>query len=72
MDRIERARAVLARAGIDATVRAAGFDGDIVAVTGPSTLREPLARIAPELRSLGFRYVALDPGNEGRTPTQDS
>lgn len=71
MDRVRRARAALDRAGIDAPVRAAGFEGDIAAVRGPSILREPLARLAPELRSLGFRYVALELDNEGRTPTQD-
>ena len=72
MDRVRRARQVLDRAGIAARVRAAGFDGDIAAVQGPSALREPLARLAPELRSLGFRYVALELDNEGRTPTRDS
>lgn len=71
MDRLARARRVLAAAGIDAPVRAAGSDGDIAAVTGPWSLREALADLAPELRSLGFRYVALEPDNRSRTDTRD-
>lgn len=59
-NRVAEARRVLGAAGIDAPVRAAGSDGDIAAVTGPWELREVLARLAPELRSLGFRYVALE------------
>ncbi|MFW5947276.1 MAG: hypothetical protein ACOCUW_02180 [Gemmatimonadota bacterium] len=70
-DRVRAARRVLEEAGIRAPVRAVGADGEIVAVTGPPTLRERLARLAPELQALGFRYVALEP-RDGPTPTQDS
>lgn len=57
---VAAARELLAGVGIDARVRALGVDGEIAAVKGDSSLREPLARLAPELRSLGFRYVALE------------
>ena len=67
-ERLEEARRVLDEAGIDAPVRAAGMDGEIAAVVGGSELRDPLARVAPDLQALGFRYVALEPGTErGRT-----
>lgn len=59
-DRLADARRALDAAGIDAPVRATGVDGEIAAVTGPSELREELARLAPRLRALGFRYVALE------------
>lgn len=71
MDRLVEARRVLDAAGIDAPVRAAGSEGDIAAVTGSWSLREALAELAPELRSLGFRYVALEPDNESSTDTRD-
>ena len=71
-DRLEQARRLLAEAGTDAPVRAAGVEGDIVAVAGSPELRQPLARLAPSLRELGFRYVALDLGNGRRTSIQDS
>lgn len=70
--RLEQAREILDRAGVDAPVRAAGFGGDIAAVTGPPALKEPLARLAPELRSLGFRYVALELEHQSRTQPHDS
>lgn len=72
MGRLEQARVILDRAGIDAPVRAVGFAADIAAVAGPPSLKEPLARLAPELRSLGFRYVALELEHQGRTQPNDS
>jgi hypothetical protein len=69
--RLERAREVLDRAGVSAPVRADGFAADIAAVTGPPSLKEPLARLAPELRSLGFRYVALELEHHGKIPPHD-
>ena len=67
-DRLDEARRVLDEAGIDAPVRAAGVDGEIAAVTGAEELREPLARVAPDLQALGFRYVALElEAERGRT-----
>jgi hypothetical protein len=62
--RLAEARALLERRGVSGSVDAVGIDDEIVAVRGPVELLEPLARLAPELRGLGFRYVALEP--EGR------
>lgn len=70
--RLVEARRILAEAGIDAPIRAEGLEGEIAAVTGPSTLRELLARVAPALRELGFRYVALEPDNERGQPERDT
>lgn len=71
-DRLGRAREILNRAGVGAPLRAAGFAGDIAAVTGPPSLREPLARLAPKLRSVGFRYVALELEHESRKQAHNS
>jgi hypothetical protein len=70
--RLAEARRVLREAGIDAPVRAAGTEREIAAVTGPASLREPLARVAPELRGLGFRYVALELENGRGQPERDT
>lgn len=71
-DRVAAAGRVLEAAGIHAPVREVGVDGEIVAVTGPAGLRAPLARLAPELQALGFRYVALEPEPEPRTTSRDT
>jgi hypothetical protein len=71
-DRLDAARRILDEAGIAAPVRAEGREGEIAAVTGPSTLREPLARLAPTLQALGFRYVALEPENERGQPERNT
>lgn len=70
--RLEAARRVLLREGIEGRVRAVGVEGEIAAVTGPSRLRARLARVAPELRAMGFRYVALDLENGRGTPKRDT
>lgn len=59
-DRAESARLLLSRAGVTATVTAEGTDGEIAAVRGSPSLRGELMRLAPEIRALGFRYVALE------------
>ncbi len=59
--RIEAVRALLEGAGMEGEVSTAGTGGEIAAVRGDVALREGLARLAPEIRSLGFRYVALEP-----------
>ena len=63
-ERLASARDLLASEGVAATVSAAGRDGEIVAVRGNPSLRRRLGELAPALRELGFRYVALelDPG----------
>lgn len=66
--RLSAVRALLERAGMEGEVSVAGRDGEIAAVSGGAELREALARLAPEIRSLGFRYVALEP----REPNHDN
>ena len=70
--RVAEARRVLDAAGIHAPVRAVGVDGEIAAVTGSPGLRTPLARVAPELRAVGFRYVALELNHERERTIQDT
>lgn len=70
--RVEDARALLRRHGLSAPVAVAGTDGEIVTVTGPPGLREPLAALAPALRSLGFRYVALEIDSGHTTERRDT
>lgn len=59
--RLAAARRLLEREGVPGEVRLAGLEDEIAAVRGGPGLRERLAVLAPEIRSLGFRYVALEP-----------
>ena len=59
--RVEAVRRLLDREGVRGAVTAEGTDGDIAAIVAPAECRERLAVLAPEIRSLGFRYVALEP-----------
>lgn len=69
---MRRARTLLAREGIRAHVSAAGAEGEILAVRAAPELWRVLARLAPGVRSLGFRYLTLEmnaeapmnPGNQ--------
>lgn len=58
--RLEQVRALLARAGVAARLSTAGADDEILAVHAPPAARSMLARLAPEVRSLGFRYVTIE------------
>jgi len=58
--RLEWAQALLTRGGIVARLTSAGADGEILVVHAPTSARETLARLAPEVRSLGFRYVTIE------------
>lgn len=58
--RLRRARALLERAGIAATIEAVGHEGDIAAVRAPASSLVALRELAPDLRALGYRYVAVD------------
>ncbi|HEX6940711.1 MAG TPA: hypothetical protein VF158_14945 [Longimicrobiales bacterium] len=52
---------LLRERGIEgAAVCAAGHEGEIAAVAAPLTRAAALAALAPEIKALGFRYVALD------------
>jgi hypothetical protein len=64
--RVEQGRALLARHGVVARVDAAGARGEILVVEAGPEVRPVLARLAPEVRSLGFRYLALDMNGEGQ------
>ena len=58
--RVTAVRRLLDRAGIPAEVSAAGKDRDIAAIRADIGLRPRLTGLAEEIRSHGFRYVALD------------
>lgn len=60
-ERAEAAVQLLAREGLRAEVTCAGLEGEIAAVCADPAIRSRLARLAPAIRSLGFRYVALEP-----------
>lgn len=61
--RTDRAEGLLAEAGLAASVSAAGRDGEIAAVrAAPESVGE-LRRLAPRIRALGFRAVALELGS---------
>lgn len=59
--RLEAVRALLREAGVAGEVSEAGADADIAAVRGDPGLRKRLAALAPRIREIGFRYVALEP-----------
>jgi hypothetical protein len=58
--RLERVRDLLAREGVEAELSVAGADAEIIAVRGAADRRANLAALAPEIRALGFRYVAIE------------
>ena len=60
VEREARARALLEGEGLPARVRSLGTEGEIAAVSAPLSAMDALRAAAPALRSLGYRYVALD------------
>lgn len=58
--RAAQARALLAALGVAATVEAVGDASDIAAVGAGLDELERVTAAAPEIRMLGFRFVALD------------
>lgn len=59
--RAEAAERLLARHGVTgARVEAEGHQQEIAAVRAPHRHAKRLAELAPEIKALGFRYVALD------------
>ncbi len=61
-DRLGRAAAMLAEAGLDGAVTVAGHREDVLVVAAPASCRARLAAMAPGLKALGFRYVTLELG----------
>lgn len=59
-EQVARVRALLEEKGIIGEVEVVGRDGDIVAVAAEQASLPELRNLAPEIRSLGFRYVTLD------------
>jgi hypothetical protein len=59
-DRAARARALLAGAGIEAEVEVVGGDGEVAAIRARAEMLVRLTQLAPAVRALGFRYVALE------------
>jgi hypothetical protein len=59
--RVEAVAALLRREGIDgARVGVAGHRGEIAALEVPPDALPRLAELAPEVKAIGFRYVAVD------------
>lgn len=63
-ERLSAARRLLDREGVQGEVSAEGLNGEIAAVRCGPDQRDRLAGLAPEIRSMGFRYVALEPNAE--------
>ena len=58
--RIVRAERMLLAHGIDAAVSVAGHEDDVIAIQADISKLSELRALAPELKELGFRYVALE------------
>ncbi|NJD11687.1 MAG: hypothetical protein FIB01_15045 [Gemmatimonadetes bacterium] len=60
--RLEEVRALVRAGGFPhADVESGGHDGSIAVIRNvPATAASALARLAPAIRTLGFRYVAVD------------
>jgi glutathione synthase/RimK-type ligase-like ATP-grasp enzyme len=69
-ERAARAQALLRRHGLhDAVVSTAGAAAEVAAIQAPPETAATLRRLAPALRALGFRYVALDLSATARGPS---
>ena len=69
--RLQRVRRLLDFAGLTgAKVAVAGHESEIVAVAAPASELARLRELAPAMKALGFRYVALElgAGNAGQPP----
>ena len=58
--RVARAQRLLKESGVHADPSVAGHDDDILSLRASLSELDRLREIAPELKSLGFRYVALE------------
>jgi pyridinium-3,5-biscarboxylic acid mononucleotide sulfurtransferase len=59
--RLTWARSRLVAAGLDVSAEVTGHAADILAIVAPPSVAEPLRALTAELRSGGFRFIALDP-----------
>jgi hypothetical protein len=60
-ERVARAEAILREAGVPLVrVSAAGEAGEVAAVLAAPEAAARLADLAPRIKALGFRYVALE------------
>ncbi|MEJ2186872.1 MAG: hypothetical protein P8Z36_13150 [Gemmatimonadota bacterium] len=65
-ERVGAVRRLLHTAGLSgATVEAAGHESEIAAVVAPASELARLRALAPAVKALGFRYVALELGAVG-------
>lgn len=69
-DRVRAVEEVLARAGIPGSVTVVGHAADVAALTVAPDHLPRLAELAPEIKRLGFRYVAIDL-EAGPLPAED-
>ena len=58
--RVVRAERILHAHGISAEVTIAGHEADVIAIQADISKLKELRALAPELKELGFRYVALE------------
>ncbi|MEX2280965.1 MAG: hypothetical protein WEE89_00590 [Gemmatimonadota bacterium] len=58
--RIARAQRLLRENGVEADPTVAGHADDILSLRASFTELDRLREMAPELKSLGFRYVTLE------------
>jgi hypothetical protein len=58
--RLVRAERMLHEHGISGAVRLAGHEDDVIAIQADISKLNELRALAPELKELGFRYVALE------------
>ena len=65
--RISRAAALLAEHGLAPRVSVAGQAADILAIDAAFTNLTELRDLAPALKALGFRYVALELNTENQS-----
>lgn len=64
--RVDGVHALLREREIRATgVRVSGFDGQILVLEARAALLPRLALVAPAIKALGFRYVAMDLAHVG-------
>ncbi len=59
-DRVRAVEEILAREGISGQVQIVGHAADVAALTVALEHAPRLAELAPEIKRLGFRYVAMD------------